>query len=332
MKSARVATCANCGKVIERKPSLLRSEHPLCSKACYHDYRRKRFDRRIANPETLALPQDYDEFLSKDQLPCLVEGCGWVGQCLAAHMNHTHGIPRREFKKMAGFTLKRGVCTQAISEACSKNSTENHLGDRLGENFSTRPAPKGTRGPMSLQGKEARLKSYILNSELPPEGEVAAICIGCGEEFTYPKPRHSAPVRRYCTPACQSMHQAEITKALQAANPLAATCAGCGRSFNVTTNRARLRVSRGLSVCCSHKCSGVCAARACAQKPPKEAQAAVQVECCRCKSVFMKVPTGYPSTCPACVRKAQTEYMRARRRAKLDRLTHDNANSPEAII
>ena len=80
----------------------------------------KRFDRWIANPQTLALPQAYDEFLTGEELPCLVEGCNWRGQWLSLHMNYTHGVPADEFKRAAGFNLKSGIISGPMREALAQ--------------------------------------------------------------------------------------------------------------------------------------------------------------------------------------------------------------------
>ena len=57
----------------------------------------KRYDRQIASPDKLQLPQGYDGCLDREQLNCLVDGCGWVGKHLSTHMNIAHGIKADEF-------------------------------------------------------------------------------------------------------------------------------------------------------------------------------------------------------------------------------------------
>jgi len=109
IRTGENTTCIECGKEFYVKKSRSqRGSGKYCSTICYRKFMEKRFDRWIASPEKLSLPQNYDEFLTLQELPCLVEGCEWRGNFLSLHMNFTHGIARREFKKIAGFNLKSG--------------------------------------------------------------------------------------------------------------------------------------------------------------------------------------------------------------------------------
>jgi hypothetical protein len=89
--------CHLCGKDVPRRKT------KFCNDFCRREFFASRFDRFIANPEELALPQNYDEFLNRDELPCLIEGCSWVGVGLSQHVNWIHGIPPDKFKELAGF-------------------------------------------------------------------------------------------------------------------------------------------------------------------------------------------------------------------------------------
>ena len=64
----------------------------------------------------IALPQAFDEFLTSDVLPCLVEGCDWKGHHLSMHMNQTHGVTAENFKKLAGFNLGSGIVSAPLHQ------------------------------------------------------------------------------------------------------------------------------------------------------------------------------------------------------------------------
>ena len=68
-----------CGAKIKNRNYIKK----FCSKDCRRLHYAERFDRWVANPETLALPQCYDEFLMQEELPCLIDGCEWKGKHLA---------------------------------------------------------------------------------------------------------------------------------------------------------------------------------------------------------------------------------------------------------
>ena len=99
--------CLYCGStwVVSR----LLKRRKFCSGEHRRLYFAERFDRWVASPESIALPQNYDEFLTQEELPCLVESCDWSGQFLTSHMNLVHGVDARTFKESAGFNLGTGV-------------------------------------------------------------------------------------------------------------------------------------------------------------------------------------------------------------------------------
>ena len=105
--------CLHCDGEFVEIPS---KPKRFCSQACYRLYMAGRFDRWIASPQRIALPQAYDEFLASEELPCLVEGCESVGQHLSTHMNITHGVPAAEFKRAAGFNATTGVVKSAAAQ------------------------------------------------------------------------------------------------------------------------------------------------------------------------------------------------------------------------
>ncbi len=116
-------TCLHCGdkRLVNREKD---KGKRFCRQTCYRAYMAERFDRYIANPETIALPQCYDDFLDREELPCLVEGCTWVGKHLSSHANLAHGIPADQFKKMAGFNKTTGLVSKDVSEVMSRRKQQ----------------------------------------------------------------------------------------------------------------------------------------------------------------------------------------------------------------
>lgn len=112
-------TCANpeCGKVFYVKPSEVKRGKKTCSRHCYRLWLAGRFDRAIAAPATFKEMQGFDEYLTQDNLPCLIEGCTWEGDNLGLHMNQTHGISADDFKRMAGFNLSTGLISPRLEAA-----------------------------------------------------------------------------------------------------------------------------------------------------------------------------------------------------------------------
>lgn len=100
-----------------------RSGRMYCSDFCRRKFFVERFDRFIASPETIALPQNFDEFLTRDELPCLFDGCEWVGTGLSHHVNFHHGVTPDDFRKMVGFnktTALMGVSARESRSAIMK--------------------------------------------------------------------------------------------------------------------------------------------------------------------------------------------------------------------
>jgi hypothetical protein len=116
--------CLECGVEFPRKQSDWDAGMRFHNKLCRRAYQAKRFDRWIASPETIALPQNYDEFLTDNILSCLVEGCRWAGHNLSIHMNRTHGLDALNFKVQAGFNLRTGVISAPMSEKMSNSKIE----------------------------------------------------------------------------------------------------------------------------------------------------------------------------------------------------------------
>ena len=197
--------CLECGNDVYIKKS--EKTKKFCSTVCYRNYMAKRFDRQIAAPEKLSLPQGYDEFLTKDRLPCLIEGCGWEGSHLSLHMNQAHGVIAEEFKRAAGFNMHSGIVSLPLSEALSARPLVGVAKDAdlrvLGkENLNAKKAFKYR----SLEGKEHHAKSRsLLLGQTGPE----RVCIGCGSTFMQSTPMGLA---KYCNKECRREHYSILGK------------------------------------------------------------------------------------------------------------------------
>lgn len=234
----RTVQCLNCRKEMFTMPS--RAVHKYCSSKCYREYMVGRFDRFIASPESLALPQNYDEFLSGDELHCLIEGCGWSGLALSSHMNYAHGIPKEKFKELAGFNAGTGVVTAAYAERLSElrlasGFNAEHM-ERL-RSMASRPAVyKGAASSRRLEGKEHAAKGNALR--VKPERTI--ICRGCGCTVITVE-----VARLYCSDACRGRYYQRENKKEQ--YPL--RCTICTTVFNGNVEQKR-RSDRGLKVVC----------------------------------------------------------------------------------
>lgn len=116
LRTGGTVPCLECGEHFYRKQSDA-TRRKFCTKACYRSYMAKRFDRWVASPESMALPQCYDEFLDRDRLRCVVHGCDWEGLHLTTHMNQAHGLPAADFKRATGFNLSTGVIARPLAQA-----------------------------------------------------------------------------------------------------------------------------------------------------------------------------------------------------------------------
>lgn len=232
--------CLHCGTPRIVKPS--ESDKKYCSKRCYRKYMAERFDRWIAAPQDIALPQGYDEFLSQEELPCLVGGCNWVGRHLGSHVNLAHGIPVEEFKRAAGFNLGSGLVTPAVAEALSARP---HIHGHMfyGERYLGPPAPALTRGYASLEGREHGMKARAImaaDTVFPPR-----TCIGCGQEY---QPGTLNFCGKYCSVECREVTYQRYRKTLKFWMP----CGNCQKDFQGSIDQQH-RFERGLQVfCCIH--------------------------------------------------------------------------------
>ena len=236
--------CPQCGTHFVAKASLKKK---FCSKPCYRQYMADRFDRWIASPEQLGELQNFDEFLSNEELPCLVEGCDWTGKNLSQHMNFTHGVPARDFKMMAGFNLTTGVVCPETSLKISSNphiQDKAFLRDVLRNNITSGKPHKYT-DYKSAESIESQKKCRAVDKDIGPNRK----CKNCKNTFIQSTKYGKA---KYCSKKCQS--DASIKQFTEKKYPL--KCNVCKTNFN--GGRAQyLRDKRGKPVVCGYHCRGV---------------------------------------------------------------------------
>ena len=236
--------CLECDEKFYVRPSQYKSKK-YCSQVCYRAYMAKRFDRWIADPQGIALPQCYDEFLIKGELPCLIDGCDWIGENLGNHVNFTHGITASEFKRMVGFNEKTGLITPRLfkmfSERAKKTIAKHGVSAAFLENNGSSVGPH----KRSLEAKEHSGKALALRvAEYDESTARTSLCRQCQKEF-----RHNplSAVRLYCNDACRTAYYRGRRFDL--------SCNHCGLEF-LGTSVQELRVRRELPVFCSNSCKG----------------------------------------------------------------------------
>lgn len=207
LRKGESVPCLECGADFYRKKSDS-SRRKFCTKVCYRSYMAKRFDRWVANPESMALPQCYDAFLDRERLCCVVHGCDWEGVHLTTHMNQAHGLPKADFKRAAGFNLSTGVIARPLAEAFQsrplRGVSVNAPGDALDL---AHAAMQGQyiRRYVSLEAREHQKKARAMLGLGPTR-----ICRGCASEFV-----QSTPMGRalYCSVACRTADYAKKGRA-----------------------------------------------------------------------------------------------------------------------
>lgn len=256
--------CKSCGVVTYSPPAKARYRK-FCGQSCYREYMARRFDRWIASPQSMALPQAYDEFLSQEELCCLIEGCGWKGQWLSHHMNFAHGTPAKEFKRAAGFNLTTGVITPRLFKTLSSRAHVHMAFAGPGAAEQRRANGRKARGSVreyhSLEGAEhsAKARALMYMTISPPP---ARECRGCGATFT---PGPIAWAAKFCTFECRDRHYAKRNKNKQLSGEFGtATCRECGKDFNLSKERTTpsyLRDHGHTGPFCSFHCRAVAAGR-----------------------------------------------------------------------
>ena len=203
LRKGKDVPCKECGKEFYQKRSTKsRLAQQFCSTPCYRSYLAKRFDRWIANPQGLALPQCYDEFLDRQELECVVDGCNWKGKHLSLHMNQTHGVRASDFKRAAGFNLGTGVVSKPTAIALSQREKIGIAIDRP-ENVIelSHAALNNIKRYTSLEAREHSRKSRALLGQGPER-----TCKGCGCTFHQSKPMGRA---LYCSVDCRTKDYAK---------------------------------------------------------------------------------------------------------------------------
>lgn len=234
--------CLNCEKDFEVSFTLYKTKK-FCSRSCYREYLAARFDRWIANPETIALPQNYDEFLTKGVLPCLIEGCSWAGENLSVHVNHAHGIKAADFKKIAGFNKTSGLVTSELSRRLGDALREITLQKMADGTSQLIPFEKGdvskrVRPEMTLEGREHVTKSIHLRRGVSSR---TGICANCQKAYTSHK---VGRFPKYCSIECRANYYE---------NQYLLNCSYCNKEFKGDLKR-KTRVEKGLEIFCSHYC------------------------------------------------------------------------------
>ena len=211
-KKGKDVPCLECGTgFYQKRPCRGKSARKFCSTTCYRTHLAKRFDRWVANPQGMALPQCYDEFLDQEELECVVEGCDWKGKHLTLHMNQAHGVRASEFKRAAGFNISTGVIAKPLAVTLREREVIGvaaHMDDSARtaalalayETIATNP----TRY-RSLEGREHAKKARAMQGPGPER-----ICAGCGNGFQQSTP---AGKTLYCSRECRDAHYAEKRRA-----------------------------------------------------------------------------------------------------------------------
>lgn len=201
-KKGRAVPCLECGAEFYQKPETKkRPAKKFCSTTCYRTYFSKRFDRWVANPEGMALPQCYDEFLDRYELECVVEGCHWKGKHLSLHINQAHGVKANEFKRAAGFNLSTGVIAKPLAETYRKRDAAGvakYMDDA--DRTTALALSQKARADMSIHYRSLESREHAKKARAMIGPGPHRICKGCGVGF-----RQSTPCGKalYCSPKCR---------------------------------------------------------------------------------------------------------------------------------
>lgn len=232
-------TCLNCGNSWREKKS---RKSKYCNSHCYREYMAKRFDRCVITKDEVGDFQNFDEFLTADELYCPIDGCSWFGKNLGFHVNMSHGITARDFKIMCGFNIGTGLVTKDVSQEIASRQ---HLAEAIKKASSLKPkkTPANTHGfkrdYLSEEGKEHRIKSKASNAPLSKN----IICVECKKES---KVRNGA---KFCSRKCgiDFHNKKNRQKSLECA------CSYCNSLFLATKQQYK-RNLEGMPVTCSIKC------------------------------------------------------------------------------
>ena len=244
--------CPGCGSEYTRK-----RRSRFCANTCRRKYFAERFDRWVANPEGVSLPQNYDEFMNRNDLACPIAGCEWSGKSLGFHVNMTHGITASEFKELCGFNKTTGLVGLATSETLSdRNKSRIESGELQVFQPGHAPFCAAHNGRVvSLEAREHHRKTV---ADLPKFKDVYTKCLRC-KVVDVQQPTLGR--RLYCSTRCRSQQYYRPKPDTPPEEML--TCANCAKPFSPSSNQKRKAATA--PVCCSISCRN----RVNSQKPRK---------------------------------------------------------------
>jgi hypothetical protein len=194
--------CLECGADVYVKKSNIGRK--FCSKPCYRSYMAKRFDRHIANPESISLPQGYDAFLDKELLTCPIDGCDWQGHWLSLHLNQMHGITAAEYKRAAGFNKGSAIVSRPMAMSLHERGLQGVALDSKYWSEKGVSQPKWVSQVFTKEGSEHSAKSRALAGHGPTR-----CCTGCGQDFVQSTPFGKS---MFCTKDCRGIFYAAKEK------------------------------------------------------------------------------------------------------------------------
>lgn len=165
--------CVVCGKKMTVRSHSLKFRHQgFCSAVCRRSHWNKLFDAMIDSPEGIPLPQNYDEFLDREELQCILPGCDWKGQHLSLHLRHFHGIAAEKFKEAASFNRHTALISKTLAKKYSDcankridDMTEDDKSERLEKLLATRP--ENCSPQLRNEGREHMKKAIALKDGQP---------------------------------------------------------------------------------------------------------------------------------------------------------------------
>ncbi len=225
----------------------LRKGRKFCSRLCWRKHFAERFDRFVSNPEEIALPQNFDEFLCKERLPCIVDGCDWIGLRLGQHVNMVHGITAEQLKDLAGFNKRSGLVAAPESRALSDRAAAMFADGVIGTAFTewTNAVRRGdVERPVQaagnrLEAKEHKQKALAVRRSVM----VDKTCKRCGTAYQVSAMGHAS---KFCSVACRSAEASE-----RGSSEL--ICSFCGNHFIGNYGQV-WRSRKGNRVACSDSC------------------------------------------------------------------------------
>lgn len=231
--------CRQCGTEVVAK--CLSKVRKFCGKTCQRRWYAERFDRWIANPESIALPQNYDEFFTRETLPCPVAGCSWEGKSLGYHVNVAHGVTADRMRELLGCNRKTGLCTPDVSDFRSQLARQ-LIQDGILAPLADISMYRQPRHDVRREGIE-RQKKVSAELVTTPSGRKLP-CRNCGKEVD----QMLIGQRLYCDDRCRS----EWYRKSGERDP--ASCAWCGREFLASAHQTKAMRKGKTKVFCDVRC------------------------------------------------------------------------------